>query len=108
MLIKRFLAAALLPALIGAGTARAQDQGDPLAGRRLAEAWCVNCHALDSSRQAVATGAPAFSAVAANKALTPLALRAFLQTPHQRMPDLNLSNNELDDLIAFVLSQRKH
>ena len=85
----------------------AQDAGDPIAGRRLAEAWCVSCHAFPGSDRATATGAPSFPAVAANRAMTPLALRAFLQTPHERMPDLHLSNNETDDLIAFILSFRR-
>lgn len=85
---------------------RADDIGDPEAGRDVANAWCSNCHAFPGSKQATVTGAPTFSAIAANRALTPLALRAFLQTPHDRMPDLHLSNNEMDDLIAFVLSAR--
>lgn len=86
--------------------AKAEDVGDPISGRRLATAWCSNCHTFPGSQQATATGAPSFSAVAANSAITPLALRAFLQTPHERMPDLHLSNNETDDLIAFILSTR--
>ncbi len=72
----------------------------------MALAWCANCHAFPGSTQATATGAPSFPAIASNKALSPLALRAFLQTPHDRMPDLHLSNNETDDLIAFILSSR--
>ncbi len=86
--------------------AKADDVGDPISGRRIATAWCANCHAFPGSEQATATGAPSFSAVAADNAMTPLALRAFLQTPHERMPDLHLSNNETDDLIAFILSSR--
>ena len=86
--------------------ALAEDVGDPTAGRAVAEAWCSSCHAYPGATRAIATGAPSFSAVAANKAITPLSLRAFLQTPHERMPDLHLSNNEMDDLIAFILSAR--
>ena len=101
------MALACLVAFLGAAPAFAQDTGDPSAGRRVATAWCVNCHAFPGSGRVVATGAPSFPAVAANRAITPLALRAFLQTPHERMPDLHLSNNETDDLIAFILSFRK-
>jgi mono/diheme cytochrome c family protein len=78
--------------------------GDPAAGRKLAQMWCGNCHAFNGAKQATSTGAPSFSAVAANKALTREVLRAFLQHKHDRMPDLHLSNSEMDDLIAFVLS----
>jgi hypothetical protein len=34
-------------------------------------------------------------------------LRVFLQTPHDRMPDLHLSREEIDDLIAYILSMRE-
>jgi mono/diheme cytochrome c family protein len=94
----------------GARFAAAQSDGvgDPIAGREIANAWCANCHAFPDSKVATVTGAPSFPAIAANRAITPLSLRAFLQTPHARMPDLNLSNSETDDLIAFVLSSRVH
>ena len=86
--------------------AAADDIGDPVNGRKIAMAWCSNCHALAGSTQATATGAPSFSAVAADHAVTPLGLRAFLQTPHHRMPDLHLSNTEMDDLISYILAPR--
>jgi cytochrome c len=98
--------ASLLLAVLSLSPARADDFGDPIAGRQLADRWCATCHAFPGSTQATATGAPSFSAVAANKAITPLALRAFLQTTHDRMPDLHLSNIEMDDVIAFILSTR--
>jgi mono/diheme cytochrome c family protein len=99
-------AASLLAAVLSLSPARADDFGDPIAGRQVAEAWCANCHAFPGSTHATVTGAPSFPAVAENKAMTRLALRAFLQTTHDRMPDLHLSNNEMDDLIAFILSSR--
>ena len=40
------------------------------------------------------------------KSTTPLSLRVFLQTPHNRMPDLHLSRTEIDDLIGYILSLR--
>jgi mono/diheme cytochrome c family protein len=86
--------------------AAADDMGDPANGHKIAVAWCSNCHALAGSKQATATGAPSFAAVAADRAVTPLSLRAFLQTPHHRMPDLHLSNSEMDDLISYILAPR--
>ena len=101
-----WLLVALLALWAPGAMAAADDMGDPVNGRKIATAWCSNCHALAGSKQATATGAPAFSAVAANRAITPLALRAFLQTPHNRMPDLHLSNTEMDDLISYILAPR--
>lgn len=98
---------ALLPLVwASAAGAAADDMGDPVNGHKIAQAWCSNCHALAGSTQATATGAPSFSAIAANRAITPLSLRAFLQTPHHRMPDLHLSNSEMDDLISYILAPR--
>jgi len=108
-MLNRWLVLSVLAVLAAAGASRAETSdapGDPIAGRKLAMAWCSNCHALAGSTQATATGAPAFQAIAADHAITALSLRAFLQTSHQRMPDLHLSNSETDDLIAYILSTR--
>jgi hypothetical protein len=35
-----------------------------------------------------------------------MSLRAFLRTPHDRMPDWQLSQPELDGVIAHILSLR--
>jgi hypothetical protein len=35
-------------------------------------------------------------------------LRSFPRTPHDRMPDLHLSNSETGDLIACIVAPRGH
>jgi mono/diheme cytochrome c family protein len=40
------------------------------------------------------------------KSTTVLSLRAFLQTPHARMPDLHLTRDEIDNIAAYILSLR--
>ena len=87
--------------------AMGQDFGDPVAGRKLAEAWCSTCHLVHDGKLGTVTGAPTFASIAANREISGLALRVFLRTPHERMPDLQLSNGETDDLIAFILSPRR-
>ena len=47
---------------------------------------------------------PAFQAVADDPAVTEAALRAFLQTPHANMPDVRLPPEQVDDLIAYLLT----
>jgi mono/diheme cytochrome c family protein len=87
----------------------AQTEGDPDAGRKLAQTWCVNCHIVDASqRSGSSTGAPSFPAIAAMKTTTFMGLQAFLQTPHDRMPDLHLSRDEIDDIAAFVVSLKNN
>jgi mono/diheme cytochrome c family protein len=106
----------LLMALATAGllawptAARAQQAGDAARGGRLAATWCANCHVVSRGQAAAppAAGdaAPTFPAVAAMPSTTAMSLRAFLQTPHRRMPDLMLSREDTDDLVAYILGLR--
>jgi mono/diheme cytochrome c family protein len=85
----------------------AQEVGDIAVGERLAKTWCSTCHVVTPSAQTgTSTGVPTFAVIAALPSTTPMSLRAFLQTPHARMPDLHLSHDEADDLIAYILSLR--
>jgi mono/diheme cytochrome c family protein len=85
----------------------AQEIGDAAAGQQLAEGWCISCHVVSRTpERGVSNGAPTFAAIARLKSTTPLALRAFLQTPHARMPDLHLTRDEIDNLAAYILSPR--
>ncbi len=87
----------------------ARDSGDADAGHQLARRWCAGCHIVDAEqRHGSATGVPPpFKAVAAMPSTTSLSLHAFLQTPHDRMPDFKLSRGELDDLSAYILSLKE-
>ena len=89
------------------GRAAAQEPGDAAIGHMLGQKWCSSCHVIDSTQQmGASTGAPSFFAIARMKSITRLSLRVFLQTPHQRMPDLHLTRDEVDDLSAYILSLR--
>lgn len=111
--VRRLGAVTAIPLLLALfavpGRAAAQDDGgDVAAGHRLADTWCASCHMVDPALQHGSdNGAPAFSAVAAMPSTTPLALHAFLQTPHAQMPDLHLSRDEIDDLTGYILSLRR-
>lgn len=79
-----------------------QQVGDPVAGQRLAETSCLQCHGAETGPKR----APAFAAVAAMPSTTAQALGVFLRTSHAQMPNLILSNGERDDVIAYILSLR--
>jgi mono/diheme cytochrome c family protein len=106
----RFRSASLLLAGIvlfgvASGRACAQELGDVAAGRTLAEKWCSSCHVVTSSQQlGTSTGAPTFFAIARMKSITRLSLRVFFQTSHDRMPNLQLNRDEVDNLSAYILS----
>jgi mono/diheme cytochrome c family protein len=92
---------------LGGGAAAAADlPGDPAAGADLARSVCAQCH-LVSEDQMIDPGiGPSLLEVAEHPATTEMSLRAFLQTPHPTMPNLRLTPDETDDIIAYLLAQK--
>jgi len=83
----------------------AQDVGR---GLRLAQTWCANCHVVEREpAQAPANGLPSFPALAADGGQTRERLRAAMNPQHSRMPDLQLSQQQQDDLVAYIFSLRQ-
>jgi mono/diheme cytochrome c family protein len=104
----RALIAATMSLLIASvPPAAAETIGDRDIGQSLAQTWCSNCHVVAGGQtNGASTGAPSFRAVASDKAMTPTAISAFLQTPHHRMPDLHLTRQEINDVTAYIYSLR--
>lgn len=101
LVVPMLLAGAALPAL-------AQEPGDPASGLRLATTWCANCHQIAAGAAGPAgDAAPTFHAIARMPSTTSMSLRVFLQTPHPNMPDFHLSREELDDVVAYLISLRR-
>ncbi|MCX7379973.1 MAG: cytochrome c [Alphaproteobacteria bacterium] len=98
---------AALAALPAVAQPASQPAGDIPAGRAIAQTWCANCHAVEITAQQTADGVPSFPAVARMASTTQLSLHAFLQTPHQRMPNFQLSRQQIDDVAAYILSLKK-
>lgn len=107
--MKRMAACSIAAGLVGAvaagSSAVAQSpSGDPIAGEALAREVCTICHQVEKGQRGTSfEGAPAFQDLADDPAITSLALRVFLRSPHEAMPDLILSNAETDDVIAYIL-----
>ena len=92
-------------ALLSNGAGAEELLGDPDAGRRMAEDVCSACHVIAQGQASTTdVDAPTFTDLANTPRVTALSLRVFLQTPHQRMPDLHLDREETDDMIAYILS----
>ena len=88
-----------------AGQAGAQDlPGDPAAGADLAHEVCAVCHLVAEDQPTDPGVGPSLIEVAGHPATTELSLRAFLQTPHATMPNLMLTPEETDDIVAYLLS----
>ncbi len=87
-----------LPFLIGNAFA-----ADPDHGLQLARHWCASCHLVESGGIA-SDAAPTFAAIAHNPATTEQGLHGWLAKPHPPMPDLKLSRDQEDDVLAYILS----
>jgi mono/diheme cytochrome c family protein len=97
------LAALVLIRLHTAAGARGRDSISN--GRRLAGAWCRDCHSLETASPGVPS-APDFIGIANRTSTTELSLKVFLRTNHQNMPsDPRTRSN--DDLVRFILSLRR-
>ncbi len=105
----------LLVALVVAGAiaqAKADTAGpvhpDVTEGDRLAHTLCINCHVVDTHGPAVRTDrVPSFSWIANQEGLTPTTLPAWLSSSHERMPDFNLTRDEIRKVSAYILSLRR-
>ena len=90
-------------------TANAQEaSGNSEAGRVYAREACSPCHAVSAEQasQRTIAIAPDFQTIANTPGITATALRAFLQTPHPKMPNLILAPEQSANVITFILSLR--
>ncbi|HYG88756.1 MAG TPA: cytochrome c [Azospirillum sp.] len=107
-MIRRLFVTGLLVAA-GAGALAATDgPGSPASGRRLAVELCRECHVVspDQDRSGKEPG-PDLTQRVRNPAITELALRSYLQTSHPVMPNIMLSQEQADDLIAYLLTFKR-
>ena len=80
-----------------------QAAGDAVFGKELATTWCSACHQMESSRTTT-DGARPFAAMARDPKATADRLRTFLVKPHGQMPELNLTRQEIENLVAYIES----
>lgn len=93
-------------ALLAAVPAAVEAQ-DIVNGEALATRWCAGCHIVSrTASSGQANGLPSFPMLAASPQTTDASLRRAMTTTHSRMPDLSLSKQEQDNLIAYIFSLR--
>lgn len=79
------------------GPARAAD---PAEGRALAERWCASCHEI-APGQAGSDQVPSFETIVRRDGRSAEWIRTWLSTPHDFMPDLTLTREEIAHLVAY-------
>ena len=86
--------------------ATADAKGVAANGKEIARRVCVTCHVVTPDQKNGNDQVPTFMAIAEKYANKRDFLQAFLVEPHRPMPDLALTRQEVQDLIAYIESLR--
>ncbi len=81
-------------------------QPDPAHGKTLAESLCSNCHLVASTQQHASADVPSFREIANLPGQTAGDIVGRIMLPKHPMPQIPLTNDELADLAAYILSLR--
>ena len=80
--------------------------GDLISGQRIAERWCASCHLVLPQQSTASADVPSFQTIARTHNLDDRMLKTFLADPHPKMPDMQLSRSEIDDVVSYIRSLR--
>jgi mono/diheme cytochrome c family protein len=84
---------------------RAQHQtGNAAAGLHFTETWCSGCHPVELRAARTGAIAPDFITIANRPTTTANSLAGYLDSNHQLMPNFQLTHDEADDVIAYIMS----
>ena len=85
--------------------AHAQTAGDAAKGHQYVQQICSECHTVEKGQRPSPNGqAPNFETVAKTPGMTAIALTAVLRTPHRNMPNIIIADDDLRNVVAYVLS----
>jgi mono/diheme cytochrome c family protein len=68
----------------------------------MAERWCSACHLVSPSQTQANADVPTFASIARKLPANADVLSAFIANPHPPMPNLSLSRQDIQDLLAYV------
>lgn len=89
--------------LLGSMAGPAFAQGDLETGRQHALNWCTGCHVVDLDGHGADVG-PALPQLLADGRRTGDEMRGWLADPHPPMPKLDLTRQEIEDIVAYLES----
>ncbi len=101
-----YLCLAVFVAPLDAALAQSLE-GNPLRGSQIATTLCSSCHRVLPVTLSDKRDPPSFQSVGDLPSTTGLALKVFLRSNHQNMPNLILADADLNDVIAYILSMKK-
>jgi len=79
--------------------------GEATEGAKTAQKWCAECH--DISGATTSDKVPGWRHIANDPQRTPKTLRNFLIRPHGEMPQIALTQRQIDNLLAYIATLRK-
>jgi mono/diheme cytochrome c family protein len=88
--------------VFAANIVRSALAADASHGKRLAELWCSACHVVTVSQKQANADAPPFEEIAKRRNFSERGLATFLLDPHAKMPNMNLSRIEADEIAAYI------
>lgn len=94
---------------LGASSVAAQSivEPSPERGHSLALRLCKGCHLVEGSdAEAVPVGPPSLRAIANRPGQSSQRIRNAIIQPYHPMPDLQLTNDEILELLAYLETQR--
>ena len=100
----RAFAFVLALAASGLGPGHAADAAH---GEQLARRWCASCHVVAADQTHGADNVPSFAAIARMPGFTAEHIADYLRDPHPKMPDMQLSTQEREDLAVYIASLAK-
>jgi mono/diheme cytochrome c family protein len=98
--VKKTVLAALLATPC---VAHAQESGNIEAGHAYAKQVCAECHAVERGEVDILSP-PSFQNVADSAGMTERALAVWLQNPHPNMPNFVLPQDDMKNVIAYIMS----
>ena len=88
--------------LVTGAPAVSVELGDAAAGLEYAQKVCSDCHAVEKDTKMLFSQVPSFQEVAD----TPRALVVWMSTSHPNMPDLIIPPDDMDNVVAYIMSLR--
>jgi mono/diheme cytochrome c family protein len=79
--------------------------GDVDHGETLAKRWCAACHIVAPDQTHGQDNVPPFATIAKIPGFDADLIAHFLMNPHPKMPDMQLSRDEAEDLAAYIVRQ---
>lgn len=104
------LSCVLLLGLLSAAQAATDGPGSAGYGRQLTEEICGECHRVSKTPTAKPPpmqedlAAPDLTERLRDPGVTEMALRSYLQTSHPVMPNIRLTEEQTDDIVAYLMT----